>query len=188
MALLHSGNIKKLSLIMIMIGMIMIGIVLLSLHADGVLLQTSNFLIPAGLFLMLFGVARLCTQKPLILTIPHRCVFLIAMAAIALHFYIFSDGFSNFNTTILWAYLFSLVPYVVCLIVSSFPATHLAAIAGATVSLVLDLIVYYYVIHSKYKDALDGLVYLILPFWQTLILVPFVTFLATLIPNSLLKK
>jgi hypothetical protein len=109
---------------------------------------------------------------------PHLVVIVVTVLAFALHLYEnlylrageFSIGF------ILWP----ITPFVLCLVISCFRGTHLAAIAGSVVALCFDLLAHYQVfIHPTSSTA--GLALLFAPLWNTLVFSPIAIFIAWLV-------
>lgn len=102
-------------------------------------------------------------------------VGLVALGVV-LHAYEQAQGSGSIS--VLW-FSWALLPYAVCLVAATLPATRVPSIAGATVVLLLDLWVYYDVfVHPMGSTAALALVFI--PLWSTLVFAPLVMFLAWL--------
>lgn len=109
---------------------------------------------------------------------PHLAVIAITAVALALHTFeatvkssgAFSPGF------LLW----TMLPYVLCIAISSVSGTRRAAIAGASVALILDVWVHYSVFVNP-RGSTAALALLFIPLWNTLIFVPAATAIAHVI-------
>lgn len=109
---------------------------------------------------------------------PHAAVVAITAIALLLHLYEAagksSDGFSI--GFLLWA----MVPYILCLAISSVWGIRRAAIGGALVAVIFDFWGHYAVFVNP-KGSTAGLALLFIPLWNTLILVPAATAIAYVI-------
>ncbi len=103
---------------------------------------------------------------------PHTGVIVVAALAVALHVYenlLKSSG--EFSPgALVWASM----PYALCLVVSSYSATRLAAIAGALVALSFDLLAYYAVFVNP-TSSTAALALLFVPLWNTFVFAPVAT-------------
>ncbi len=70
-----------------------------------------------------------------------------------------------------WFYLWSLLPYVVCLIVLVLAKNPIPTIAAASVALAIDGLAHYEVFINP-KGSTAALVLLFAPLWNTIIFVP----------------
>jgi hypothetical protein len=155
------------------------GVVLVVAGVYGWFGDISLFLAAAGLLACAVGVGILVsTQSFDTLTPPHPYACLLIGLAAALHLYenlVESSESFSFG----W-FIWSLVPYVVVLALSSFRATRVPAVAGAAVALLMDV----YVFHSVFiapKSSTASLALIWAPIWNILILVPSATCIAWLI-------
>lgn len=99
---------------------------------------------------------------------PHSVVVLVSGAALLLHMYEHSLGSSEISFA--WV-LWPLLPYVMCLAVSTAAPTRLPAIAGAVTALGFDAIAHYDVFISP-KGSTAALALLFVPLWNTLVFAP----------------
>jgi hypothetical protein len=159
---------------------IAVGIVALVAGIYGVVGPGVSILLACvGLFLMLSGACFLAwIARPWHLSSPHPYVIAIALAAGVLHGYEYfyrSSGGALFGF-LLW----SMVPYGLCLVLSSFPATRVAVIVGAGLALAFDAFGHYSVFVNP-KGSTSALVLLFIPLWSTIVVVPVATFIALLV-------
>ncbi len=109
---------------------------------------------------------------------PHPLVVIVAFLAAALHAYeqLFVMPGRLSAGWLLWG----LTPYVLSLAVSAFTGTRTAAIAGAVVALLFDLVLHHDVSTGP-KNFAAVLVVMVRPLVSTLIIVPAVIFIAWLL-------
>jgi hypothetical protein len=129
-------------------------------------LQASVF----GLALLFVGVAVLLfTLRRTRFCMPHVSLFVVVAIAIALHAYealVKSSGGAS-----LGFFLWSLTPYVLCLIVATVSASSIPAVAGAVTAFLFDLDAHNHVfVHPTSSTA--GLALLFVPLWNTLVFSP----------------
>ena len=116
-----------------------------------------------GVVILIFGL------RPLGATAPHFSVFVLVGLAIALHAYenfpIKSVGFS------VGVFVWSLAPYVLCLIVAALSRSSIPAVTGAVIALLFDLNAHVQVfVHPSSSTA--GLALLFVPLWNLLVFAP----------------
>jgi hypothetical protein len=109
---------------------------------------------------------------------PHLLVIVVAILAVALHVY--ENAFERTGEFSVGWFLWGLTPYGLCLVVSAFSGTRTAAIAGALIALLFDLVVHYDVFMNP-KDFAAALVLIFRPLWNTLVIAPVAIFLAWLL-------
>ena len=144
----------------------------------GLMGELSIFVSGAGVLMLLIGlVIVLLTTKRETLSTPDPVVIVVAAVGIALHLYenLFKIP-GNFSFG--WL-LWPLTPYALCLIVSSFPATRVAAVAGVVVALLFDLVAHYDVFVNP-KSSTAALALVFVPLWNTLVFSPGAIFVAWL--------
>jgi hypothetical protein len=123
-------------------------------------------------------VIALFTTKLASLSRPHLLVVIVGALALVLHLYenlYQSPGEFSFGW-LLWGF----TPYAICLPISSFPATRVAAVAGAVVALLFDLVTHYDVFANP-NGSTAALALIFIPLWSTLVLSPAAVFVAWLI-------
>lgn len=157
------------------LSMIAIGVMVFVFGVYGITRQYSVFVIGFGIILAIVGASTLLwVSRPWHLSVPHFLVVAITVGGIVLcsfeHFYK-SDGYPPFGY-LLWA----IMPYIFCLILSSFSSIQAAVIAGAAFAFAFDLWGYY-VVFINPQSSTAGLVLLFIPLWNTIILIPLATFI-----------
>lgn len=115
---------------------------LLFLGLYGAIGELSLLLSGADLLILLVGIAVLLfASRPTKFISPHPYVLLVTVLAIALHVYE-QFGKSSGGPSLGWL-LWAMTPYALCLVVSSFPRTRAAAVAGSVVALAFDSLLHY---------------------------------------------
>lgn len=154
------------------------GVLLLFAGVYGWLGEVSALLAGGGLLTLVVGAgALLSTQSRAKLGPPHPAIFALLALAIAFHVYqnvtMMSADFSYG-----W-FLWALLPYGLVLVLSCFEGTRISAIAGAVLALGVDAWNYHEVARSTSSTA--ALNFIWTPIWNTIIVVPIATFLASLV-------
>jgi hypothetical protein len=136
------------------------------------------FMSGLGLVLLLGGLCTfLLTLRGETVSRPHWLVIVVALLAVAFHVY--ENAFEVPGEFSVGWLLWALPPYGLCLVASAFSGTRTAAIAGALVALLFDLVVHYDVFMQP-KDFTAALVLIFRPLWNTLIFSPAAIFIAWL--------
>jgi hypothetical protein len=163
----------------ISLTVIAVGIIFFVSGVYGIARNYSLFVVGSGILFILFGVIfLLLASRPLQLSVPHFCVIAFAIAAIGLHAYeefYKSDGAPSIRY-LLWA----MMPYGLCIVLSAFRKIRKVVILGIIFAFVFDLWGYYAVFINP-QSSTAALVLLFIPLWNTVILVPLMTFIAWLI-------
>lgn len=118
-----------------------------------------------GLFTFLF------TLRGERITAPHWLAIVLAVLAVGLHVY--ENAFMRTGAFSIGFLLWSLMPYGLCLVASSFSGTRIAAIAGAFVALSFDLMVHYDVfMNPREFNVASAFLLIFAPLCNTLIFCP----------------
>jgi len=130
-----------------------------------------------GLLVLLVGAgALLSAQSRVQLRYPHPAVY--GLLALAIVFHVFQNlRMMSADFAYGW-FLWALLPYGLVLVLSCFEGTRLSVIAGGALALAADAWNYYEVASSTSSTA--ALNFIWIPIWNTIIVVPVVTFLAWL--------
>ena len=135
--------------------------------------EVSVALAGIGLIVLLIGSgALLSTQSRSQVLRPHPAILVVVASAIAVHAY------HQLNSTLdpsLGFLAWTLLPYVVVLIIACFKGTRIPVVAGAAFALAVDVWAYYDMAHSTSSTA--SLALLWTPLWNTIVIVPAGTFL-----------
>lgn len=166
------------------LGAIASGVVMFLLGVYGVEeSEFSTLLVYAGLFALVIGTGLLiAASRPFRLASPHPLAIVVSVLALALHSY--KNVYNASNPQFFWL-AWMLIPYVLCLVLSAFTATRTPAIAGAILAFAFDIWTYYEVMTSESSTAVLAFVWI--PIWNTIIVVPFATFVAWLIAAQRIK-
>jgi len=167
------------------LGAITFGVVMFVLGVYGVeVSEFSILLVYVGPVALLIGTALLiAASRPFRLASPHPLAIIVSALALALHAY--QNVYKASSPQFYWL-AWMLVPYVLCLVISAFPATRVPAIAGAIFAFAFDLWTYYSVINSTSSTAV--LAFLWIPIWNTVIVVPFMTLVAWLVAQRMTPR
>ena len=165
---------------------IAIGILLFFSSVYGLVFGYIDLLPVLGIILIVFGAALLLlASKPIRFCIPHISVMAISVVGIGLQVYVW--GFKSHVRPPIGILLWAMMPYALCILLSVFSSIRKPVIAGTAAALFFDLWVYYQIfIDPQSSTAVLLLAYI--PLWNTLILIPFITFLAWLIAKSKCPK
>jgi hypothetical protein len=149
----------------------------------GVIGSELSFLL-AGLGMLgsLVGVALLlAATRPWNLSAPHGAVVGIAVLGAALHGYehLYKSSSDSSMGFLLW----SMVPYLLCLLLSAFPAVRTSVIAGAVLALVFDVWGHYSVFVDP-QSSTAALALLFIPLWSSIVVVPVGTLIAWLVARG----
>lgn len=123
--------------------------------------------------LLLFGglLTFLFTLRGERMTAPHWLAIVLAVLALGLHVY--ENAFMRTGAFSIGFLLWSLMPYGLCLVASSFSGTRIAAIAGAFVALSFDLMVHYAVfMNPREFNVASAFLLIFAPLCNTLIFCP----------------
>jgi len=74
--------------------------------------------------------------------------------------------------------IWSLTPYVLCLIIASVSVSPIPAAVGASAALLFDIAMHFEVVTSKSSTA--GLGYIFMPLWNLVLIAPFAMLMAWL--------
>jgi len=155
-----------------------LGVVLIVAGVYGWLGEVSILAAGVGLLVSLVGVGGLLsTQSRANLRRPHLVVYGILVVAIVFHVFqnlrMMSADFS------LGWFLWALLPYSLVLALSFFKGTRRAVIAAGVLALAFDAWSLYEVSRSTSSTA--AIAFIWIPLWNTIFVVPIVTFLAWLL-------
>jgi len=162
---------------------LMIIAVAISLFISGVygFFGSTLFLPMTGLsILALIGglIMLLVATRPWHLTLLHFFVIGITILAIGLHAY--EHLYLSAGDPATGLFLWSLLPYALCMVLSSFLGIRESVILGAAIALVFDLWGHY-VVFINPDSSTASLVLLFIPLWSTIIIVPTSTFILWLL-------
>lgn len=129
-----------------------------------------------GLLALLIGPGLLLmATRPWNISRPHPYVIAIAVVGAVLHAYellhVGAEGVSSIF------FLWPMVPYGLCLILSAFTPLRLHVIAAVSLVLAFDLLAHYSVFINPQSSTV-GLLMLFVPLWSTIIVVPLATFIS----------
>lgn len=155
---------------------IVAGIIFFVSGVYGLARHFSLILAGLGILFMLCGATILSlAARPWCLSAPHPYVIGITIAAIGLHLY--EQVYESANDPSMGYLLWSMVPYALCLALSSFAGIRTSAIAATVIALAFDVWGYYTVFINP-QSSTAPLVLLFIPLWSTVIFIPLVTFIS----------
>jgi hypothetical protein len=151
------------------LAVIAAGVASLVLGLYGIPQQFSLEIAIGGLALLLVGLGTfLFTLRASHPRAPSVAIFAIVALAVSLHAYEnFSPASDQFS---LGFFIWSLAPYMLCLIVASISTQSAPAIVGASAALLFDVAMHVEIAKSTHSTA--GLGYLFMPLWNLLIIAP----------------
>lgn len=94
--------------------------------------------------------------------------FGLMACAVGLHAY--EQSVLSRDTSVSYFLLWSMTPYILCLVVLILSRSALHVIVGVSAALVLDAVMYYSVLYSSSSTAVLGLVWM--PIWNIFVFVP----------------
>ena len=138
--------------------------------------EVSIVLAGFGLLALLMGPGLLlAATRPWNISRPHPYVIVIAVVGATLHAYeLLHDGAEGASSIF---FLWPMVPYGLCLVLSAFTPLKLHVIAAVSLVLALDLLAHYSVFINPQSSTV-GLLMLFVPLWSTIIVVPLATFVS----------
>ena len=154
-----------------------VGVATFFLALYGVLGSASPVLAIVGLVLLAVGVVSvLASLRTSVLSKPNTITVAVVALGTALHMYEQVHASGRFPVG--WL-LWSLIPYAICLAVSTIPGMRIPSIAGVTVVLLIDLWVHHGVFVSP-SSSTAALALAFVPLWTSLVFAPIVMFVTWL--------
>lgn len=131
-----------------------------------------------ALFIVGGAISLALAVRPWHLSLPHSFVMGITFIAAGLHAY--EQIYQSAGNPSPGYWLWSMMPYALCLVLSSFSYIRISTILGAALSLAFDLWGYY-VVFINPQSSTAALALLFIPLWSTIIVIPLGTYVAWLI-------